>query len=88
MPESPSDSSVDGEVNAAASLYKDSLAYFTTLSQSDVIRFWPEGTETLQEGVGEAISLGGRFSRWQASSYFETLTRSEELGLKTARCTR
>lgn len=37
MPALTSDSSADGKVNAAASLFKDSLAYFTILSQSDLI---------------------------------------------------
>ena len=35
MPDSASGSTADGKVEAAASLYKDCLAYFTALSQSD-----------------------------------------------------
>ena len=35
MPDLTSESAADGKVNAAASLYRDCLAYFTVLSQSE-----------------------------------------------------
>ena len=63
MPAFSPDSSADGKVNAAASLYKDCLAYFTTLSlsQSDYISSDQKERKFFKRELGRLFLWGEDF---------------------------
>ena len=53
--------SADDKVNATASLYRDCLAYFTTLSQSDLISSDQEERKTFKKELGRLFLWGEDF---------------------------
>ena len=58
MPASTPVSSADGKIEAAASLYKDCLAYFTTLSQSDSMTSDQKERELFRRELGRLYLWG------------------------------
>ena len=61
MPDYTLDSSADGQVNAVASLYRDCLAYFAALSQSDLISSDQIDRELFKRDLGRLYLWGEDF---------------------------